>query len=255
MLSLKPLPAFQDNYIWTVSNAAGKAVVVDPGEAGPVLREVAQGLEPVAILLTHHHPDHIGGVEELLGRFDIPCYAPFDDRIHLVTHRVAEGDRVQISELELDLEVMAIPGHTLSHVAFHGDGLLFCGDTLFSLGCGRLFEGSPGQMLSSLDRLAALPAHTQVCCGHEYTQANGRFALAVEPENSARDNRIEQVAALRTQGLPSLPSTLASERDCNPFLRIDQPSIRRSLQAQGLASNDRVEAFAALRSWKDRFSA
>lgn len=255
MLSLQPLPAFDDNYIWTLSGADGKAVVVDPGEAGPVLQAAADGMTPVAILLTHHHHDHIGGVSELLSRFDVPCYAPVDERIAQATHRVGEGDRVRVDALSLDMEVLAVPGHTLSHVAYHGAGVLFCGDTLFSLGCGRLFEGSPGQMLASLDRLAELPGETQVCCGHEYTQSNGRFSLQAEPENATRDTRLAEVAALRLRGLPSLPSSLASERACNPFLRIDQPTIRHALHDKGLPGGDRVQAFAALRSWKDEFAA
>ncbi len=255
MLSLQALPAFTDNYIWALSDDHGKAVLVDPGEAGPVLKAVAEGLTPIAILLTHHHNDHIGGVAGLLDRFDVPCYAPVDERITRATHRVGDGDRVRIGPLGLDFEVLAVPGHTLSHVAYHGGGYLFSGDTLFSLGCGRLFEGTPGQMLASLDRLAALPGETLVCCGHEYTQANGRFALAAEPGNEPRDRRLAEVAALRSLGRPSVPSSIASERDCNPFLRIDQPAIRGTLRSRGLASDDRAQAFAALRSWKDGFAA
>jgi hydroxyacylglutathione hydrolase len=255
MLLLRPLPAFTDNYIWTLSGNGGKTVVVDPGEAGPVLAAAAEGFVPVAILLTHHHPDHIGGTAELLRHFDVPCYAPVDDRIVEATHRVGDGDRVRIGELSAEFEVLAIPGHTLSHIAYHGEGILFCGDTLFSLGCGRLFEGTPGQMLSSLDRLAALPDHTLVACGHEYTLSNGRFSQLAELVNPARDARLAEVAELRREGLPSLPISLQSERACNPFLRIDQPAIRQVLQSRGWQGNDRVQAFAALRSWKDGFAA
>jgi hydroxyacylglutathione hydrolase len=255
MLSLRPLPAFNDNYIWTLSDADGQAVLVDPGQAGPVFQAAAEGLKPVAILLTHHHHDHIGGAAELLARFKIPCYAPADERIVEATHRVDEGDRVRIDALDLDLDVLAVPGHTLSHVAYHGGGFLFCGDTLFSLGCGRLFEGTPGQMLGSLDRLAALPGDPLVCCGHEYTQNNGRFAVVAEPENRVRDERLAEVAKLRERGLPSLPSSLSSERACNPFLRVDQAGIRQSLRSNGLSGGDRVQTFAALRSWKDGFAA
>ena len=162
---------------------------------------------------------------------------------------------MRIPELELELEVIDLPGHTLTHIAFHGGGMLFCGDTLFSLGCGRLFEGTPTQMLASLDLLARLPVGTRVCCGHEYTQANGRFSQAAEPENAARDHRLAEVDALRAQNLPSLPSTLASELDCNPFLRVDQAGVRASLRARGHNESDRVAAFAALRAWKDEFRA
>jgi hydroxyacylglutathione hydrolase len=249
-----PLPAFEDNYIWLLAAPGGEALVVDPGDAGPVLQAAADGLRPVAIVLTHHHPDHVAGAQALRDRFGIPCHAPQDERIGSATSRVAHGDRLRVDALDLWLDVIGVPGHTLSHVAFHGAGHLFCGDTLFSLGCGRMFEGQPAPYLDSLERLAALPADTLVCCGHEYTEANGRFARAVEPDNPVRDRRLADVRALRAQGLPSLPSTLGSERDCNPFLRIDQPGVRASLARHlGQAPQDRAEAFAALRLWKDTF--
>lgn len=256
MLHLRPLPALVDNYIWTLADAAGQALIVDPGEAAPVLAAVDAGLHPVAILITHHHPDHIGGVARLLEAFDIPCYAPQDERIPQANQRVADGDRVQVGALGLEFEVLAVPGHTRSHVAYHGGGIVFCGDTLFSLGCGRLFEGSPAQMLNSLDRLAALPAQTQVCCTHEYTESNGRFARIAEPENPVRDLRLEEVARQRASGRASLPSSIASERDCNPFLRVGQAGIRRALkQWRGIETDDRLQTFAALREWKDGFRA
>jgi hydroxyacylglutathione hydrolase len=254
MLKLRPLPAFTDNYIWTLSAADGRAIVVDPGDAAPVLEAVASGLMPIAILLTHHHPDHIGGAGELLERFDIPCYAPVDERIQHATHRVREGDRVRIDALDIEFSVCEIPGHTLTHIAFHGGGWLFCGDTLFSLGCGRMFEGSPAQMLNSLEKLASLPGETLVCCGHEYTEANGRFSAVAEPQNPARDTRRAEVAMLRERGEPSLPSTLASERACNPFLRVDQPGVLDTLRGRSADTSDRIAAFAALRAWKDGFA-
>ncbi|MCX7042919.1 MAG: hydroxyacylglutathione hydrolase [Gammaproteobacteria bacterium] len=253
MLVLRPLPAFSDNYIWTLADAAGRAVIVDPGDAAPVIEAANAGLKPVAILLTHHHDDHIGGAAALIERFDIPCYGPVDARIACPMQPVREGDRVRIDVLDLDLDVMEVPGHTTSHIAFHGGGFLFCGDTLFSLGCGRMFEGTPTQFLGSLDRLAALPGDTQVCCGHEYTQSNGRFSVAAEPDNAERDRRLAQVADLRSRSLPTVPSTMSSERACNPFLRVDQPGLWAGLEARGVAQGDRIAAFAALRAWKDGF--
>ena len=254
VFALRPLPAFDDNYIWTLANDAGQAIVVDPGDAAPVLAAARAGLRPVAFLITHHHPDHIGGLAALLAAFDVPCYGPDDPRIPEVRQRVGDGDRVDVPALGLDFDVLAVPGHTRSHLAFHGGDFLFCGDTLFSLGCGRLFEGTPEQMLASLDRLAALPADTRVCCTHEYTESNGRFAQVVEPSNAARDARLAEVRAQRAAGQPSLPSTLASELACNPFLRLDSPEVMRTLeQHEGGPLPTRVQRFACMRAWKDGF--
>ncbi|MGY1459171.1 hydroxyacylglutathione hydrolase [Luteimonas sp. A534] len=255
--TLLALPAFADNYIWVLPPGDGRgAIVVDPGDAAPVLAAAdAGGWRPHAVLLTHHHDDHIGGVAALRTRWpDLVVVAPGDERIPLASRRVGDGDRFEVAGHAF--EVLAVPGHTVSHIAFHGHGLLFCGDTLFSLGCGRLFEGTPAQMLASLDRLAALPGDTLVCCGHEYTQSNAAFARAVDPDNPALARRSEEVAALRDDSLPTLPVTLDLERACNPFLRVDAPAIRVAVAAwSGDDGLSRVGTFAALRRWKNGFRA
>ena len=254
-MRLRPLPAFEDNYIWALVEDDGSAIVVDPGDAAPVLRAVGEGLSLRGILLTHHHHDHIGGVPALLAEMpQLPVIGPRDDRIETATQRVGAGDTARIDDWVF--EVHEIPGHTVSHIAFHGHQVLFCGDTLFSLGCGRLFEGTPMQMLDSLDRLARLPGDTRVCCGHEYTVGNAAFAVAVDPDNMALRARAVAARHARLAGRPTLPSTLADERACNPFLRVDAPAVQSAVADQlGHAPRDRVEAFAGLRRWKDGFRA
>lgn len=252
-MHLIPLPALADNYIWLLHDDAGQAVVVDPGDAEVVERALtARKLRLRAVLLTHHHHDHVGGAATLRARHAVPVYAPVDDRIDSATVRVRDGDRVELVSPSVSFEVIAIPGHTLSHIAYVGAGLLLCGDTLFSLGCGRLFEGTPAQMLASLDRLSKLPGETLVCGGHEYTEANGRFARPVEPNNPALLQRLQMVAELRAGQQPTLPVTLASELATNPFLRVDSEAIIGWCRQHGI-EGDRVDRFAAIRGAKDAF--
>jgi hydroxyacylglutathione hydrolase len=252
-LHVVPLPALADNYIWLLYDEAGQAIVVDPGEVRPVEAALAErSLKLHAVLLTHHHGDHVAGAAALRAHHGATVYAPRDERIDAVDRRVGDGDVVALERPQARFEVIEVPGHTRSHVAYAGEGLLFCGDTLFSLGCGRLFEGTPAQMLASLERLAALPGNLQVCCGHEYTQANGRFARQVDPGNTALAARCDEAAQARAGGRPTLPVPLASELACNPFLRIDSEALNDWARRQRAAGN-RVERFAALRAAKDVF--
>jgi hydroxyacylglutathione hydrolase len=256
-LGVRPVRAFADNYIWLIEapSRPGSVVAVDPGEAGPVEAELdLSGSRLAAILLTHHHPDHIGGVSRLLDRGSVPVIGPDDGRIPVRTRTVRDGERCELPELGLAFDILSVPGHTLSHIAFWGHGALFCGDTLFSAGCGRMFEGTPVQMNASLNRLRSLPPETAMYCGHEYTAANLKFALAVEPDNRAALDYQAKVKALRETDAPTLPSRMALERRVNPFLRCDEPAVRAAASARAGRQVDRdAEVFGVLRAWKDQF--
>jgi hydroxyacylglutathione hydrolase len=257
-LEVQPVRALADNYIWLINSPRMRSVVVvDPGEAAPVIAALDRsGASLAAILLTHHHPDHIAGVPELLSLASVPVFGPKDARIPHLTQALADGDRVELRGLGLEFEALHVPGHTLSHIAYVGHGALFCGDTLFSAGCGRLFEGTAAQMNASLRRLRGLPPHTRVYCGHEYTAANLRFAHAVEPGNADALRYRDQVAQLRADGVPSLPSVLSLEIQVNPFLRCGEEAVRRAvIHHAGLAAQaGDAEVFGALRAWKDGFA-
>ena len=259
MTEILGLRAFDDNYIWLL-RAGGCVAVVDPGDAEPVLAHLEQsGDRLCAILATHHHGDHVGGLADIVARFPVPVFGPELENIPGVSHPLAGGERIELPEISLHLDIIAVPGHTRGHIAYYGPslnghGAVFCGDTLFGAGCGRLFEGTPAQMQDSLAKLAVLPAPTLVYCAHEYTQSNLRFALAVEPGSIAVQQRSENVAKDRATGKPTIPTSIRRELETNPFLRWDAPAVRAAAASRlGRMPADAVETFAAIREWKNRF--
>jgi hydroxyacylglutathione hydrolase len=254
MLSIEPIAAFADNYIWMlVDQNSRKAVLVDPGDAAPVLDVLQQrGITPVAIFITHHHADHTRGIHQLVTAYNMPVYAPAQEIIPCATHPVREGDSIKVDALALNFQVLDVPGHTRGHVAYYAQDMLFCGDTLFTGGCGRLFEGTAAQMYASLTKIAALPAQTLIYCAHEYTAANLNFARLVEPDNSELQQRIHATAQQRQARQATVPASLALEKQTNPFLRCHLPAIKAAAENfSGHALADGTAVFAVVRHWKD----
>jgi hydroxyacylglutathione hydrolase len=255
-LKLEALPAFDDNYIWMLHDGQ-RALVVDPGDTDVVLLALKRlSLRLETILITHHHIDHTGGVDVLRDITGAMVFGPLTETMPEPIRRLEGGDKVEAIGLTFD--VIDVPGHTSGHIAFYaesvdGEPLLFCGDTLFSGGCGRLFEGTPAQMLDSLNKLAALPSHTRVCCTHEYTLSNLKFARAVEPNNAELIQYQQQCMAMREAGVPTLPSTIARELQINPFLRSDQAEVVHAAQKLVPTATDAVAVFTAIRQWKNNF--
>ncbi len=253
-LKITPIRAFADNYIWCLTDDDSRqAAVVDPGDAAPVLAHLqAQNLSLAAILITHHHRDHTGGIARLSQAFPgIPVYGPANESIAGVTHPLGEGDTVRLEAPAASFRVMDVPGHTAGHIAYLGDNALFCGDTLFAGGCGRVFDGTMAQLAESLARIARLPAETLIYCAHEYTVDNLGFAKWVEPDNPAVLARDESALAMAEAGQPTVPSTLQLELDTNPFLRCEAESVRAAAQRRNPAAQTYAEVFAEIRRWKD----
>ena len=250
MLNIIPIPAFEDNYIWLL-HQDGYAVIVDPGDATPVIATLERlNLNLAAILITHYHSDHIDGVADLLRFLSVPVYAPQYEKYDFEHIKLADDDQIHLPEIGINLQVMWLPGHTLGHIAYFNDDYLFCGDTLFGAGCGRLFEGTPAQMLHSLERLKKLNVNTQIFCTHEYTSKNIAFALTLEPDNIDLQNRADIVKRLREQQQPTLPSNITLELATNPFLRCQQSSIIKNSRA---LEQDELSVFTAIRTLRNHY--
>lgn len=252
-MDIIPISAFSDNYIWMIVSDDKHCLVVDPGDAEPVLHYLKQHqLKLTDILITHHHHDHTGGVNTLVQNFSVPVYGPKNSSISHITHALGDEDKIYLKPYNLDFTIQTIPGHTRDHISYYADSILFCGDTLFSAGCGRLFEGTPKEMYHSLQKLMQYPDETRVYCAHEYTEQNLNFALTVDSENLELKQYLEKVKKLRAQDKPSLPSTIAIEKATNPFLRANQPELRKSAEEySGHSLADPVDVFAVLRTMKD----
>lgn len=256
MLEIIPLPALKDNYIWLLKNrASGHVAMVDPSEAGPVLDVIdSENLIPIAILITHHHWDHVGGIAEITASYDIPVYTPKTESVDGSTHPVGEGDVVSLPELNMTLNILDVPGHTAGAVAYYTESVVFSGDTLFTAGCGRLFEGTPAQMHDSLNKFKALNDDTLLYCGHEYTLANLQFAHAVEPDNTVILERLAQTRLAREKNEVTVPASLAIEKESNPFLRCDQTNVIQAAAHYAKKNlSEPVDVFAAIREWKNHF--
>ena len=258
MLEIIPFPALGDhnNYIWLLKNKASNHIaIVDPGEASTLLKKIeSENLIPIAILITHHHWDHVNGIEDIIAKYEIPVYTPKTESVTSSTHPVGEGDNVTLDELGLTLNILDVPGHTSGAVAYYTDDIVFSGDTLFAAGCGRMFEGTPPQMHASLSKFKNLADDTLLYCGHEYTVANLQFATTVEPENKTIQQRLVEAKKLREKGQPTVPSTLGIEKQTNPFLRCEIDTvIAAACQQSGKKLDVPHDVFAAVRQWKDNF--